>query len=87
MNEELREILKKAYEEAAKKCFACKHKCFIYVFTTYINENGYEYFEYQMEHDSLPVEVQISYARLINALNIKNKDFNEGDILAVLVDC
>lgn len=69
MTDELRQITKELYEEAAKKCSNCQHKCFIYVFTTYIDENSYEYFLYQLEHESLPESVHLAYQKLIGLMN------------------
>ncbi len=71
-NEELRKLLKTSYELAAKKCYTCNHKCWLYVFVTYVHEKGYDFFCYQLEHDTLPEEVKISFSRLINLIGIDN---------------
>lgn len=68
MDEQLRELTKEVYEKAADNCTNCTHKCYIYVFTTYINENSYDYFLYQLEHGSLPEAVRIAYSTLMQRL-------------------
>lgn len=85
MNNELRECFKKVYEEAAEKCCACKHKCFIYVFVNYINDNSYEYFIYQLEHESLPIEVKIAYDKLIKLIG--KDSLVKGSINKVFIYC
>lgn len=66
MTEEMRELFRKTYENNAKLCSKCDHKCFGYILSTYIDENGYEFFIYQHEHDSLPVEVNIAFEKFLN---------------------
>ncbi len=63
MDDELREFFKQAYANAAKTCSACTHKCFLYVLITYIDENSFEYLQYQKKNGSLPMEVEIAEKR------------------------
>lgn len=72
MNDELRQLLEKGYKLAAEKCYSCGHKCWLYVFITYVQEKGYDFFLYQLKHDTLPKEVEISYSRLINLIGVDN---------------
>lgn len=74
MTEEMRELFKKTYENNAKLCSECNHKCFGYILSTYINDNGYEFFFYQYEHESLPIEVKIAFEKMLNFLgnNLKS---------------
>ena len=66
MSKEMRELIKKTYENNDKICSACSHKCFGYILSTYINKNGYEFFTYQYEHKSLPIEVNAAFENLLN---------------------
>ncbi|MCI8760435.1 MAG: hypothetical protein HFJ34_04870 [Clostridia bacterium] len=72
MNDELRKLLEEGYKLAAEKCYSCSHKCWLYVFVTYVHEKGYDFFLYQLEHDTLPKEVEISYSQLINLIGVDN---------------
>lgn len=66
MSNELREIFKKSYAENAKICCKCNHKCFLYLLVTYIDSNGFEFFQYQLDHDTLPTEINIAYSKFLN---------------------
>ncbi len=72
MSKEMRELIKKTYENNDKICSACSHKCFGYILSTYINKNGYEFFTYQYEHKSLPIEVNAAFENLLNFCGISN---------------
>lgn len=66
MTNEMRELFSTTYKNTAELCSKCDHKCFGYVLSTYIDENGYEFFIYQHEHGSLPTAINIAFEKFLN---------------------
>ncbi len=71
ITDELRELLRKHYEETNTKCINCSHKCYLSVLVSFIHENGYEYFDYLWTNNSLPKPVKIALARLLNTVGVE----------------
>ena len=71
MDNELRELLREHYEKTNTKCINCSHKCYLSTLVSFIHENGYDYFAYHWEHNSLPKPVKIALARLLNTVGVE----------------
>lgn len=72
MDDDLKELFQELYKDAAEQCVHCVGKCFVYLLTTYINENGYEYFKYQHAHNTLPSEINAAFNKFLSVLEVSN---------------